>query len=102
MERHVKAGLPEFKMFDLKIDYDNHSSFTNVGKRKRKFGSPIRIFTNIPLGRLNLKDVEGYKFCKFCDFWVAEENRHCEDCNACTSKVNGKAIRSHLGNHPLC
>ncbi|KAL0276919.1 UNVERIFIED_CONTAM: hypothetical protein PYX00_004381 [Menopon gallinae] len=96
MEVHIKASLPDFRMFDLKIDYDNHSSFTNVGNRKRKFGSPVRIFTNIPLSQLNLEGISGYRFCGSCGYWVAEENKHCDDCDACTSKNGRTYIHCYL------
>lgn len=88
MEHHITCSLPDFKMFDFKIDYENHSSFTNVGNRKRKHGSPVRIFTNVPLRLFDLSNIPGYKYCQECEFWVAEENLHCKKCNACTSKVS--------------
>ncbi|KAK6621990.1 hypothetical protein RUM44_001797 [Polyplax serrata] len=73
-------------MFDYKVNYENHTSFTDTGNRKRKFGSPVRIFTNVALSRLNLTGIEGYKFCTSCGYWVSNENKHCNECNACTSK----------------
>ena len=88
MEQHIIRNLPEFKMFDYKVNYENHSSFTNTGNRKRKFGSPVRIFTNVTLSKLNLKRVTGYKYCKSCNYWVSNENRHCNECKFCTSKVS--------------
>lgn len=32
---------------------------------------------------------DGYRFCKACNKWVSEENKHCKICKACTSK-NGE------------
>lgn len=90
MEQHILRSLPSFKMFDYKVNYDNHSSFTNLGNKKRKFGSPVRIFTNIPLSKLNLAGIDGYKYCKLCRFWVSKENKHCLECQSCTSKVSIK------------
>lgn len=94
MEHFIVSNLPDFKMFDFKVDYENHSSFTNIGKRKRKHGSPVRIFTNIPLKEFDLSGFPGYKFCKDCRFWVADENRHCDECGYCTSKVSNNIINN--------
>lgn len=35
---------------------------------------------------------EGYKHCKPCNKWVAEENKHCKKCGICTSK-NGTTYK---------
>lgn len=46
MEPHIVNSLPDFVMLDYKVDYDNHPLFTQ-DEKGRKFGSPVRIFTNV-------------------------------------------------------
>lgn len=46
MESHILNSFPNFSMLDYKVDYDNHSLFTEKPSG-RKNGSPVRIFTNI-------------------------------------------------------
>lgn len=50
-------------------------------------GSIVRIFTNFSPSKFILPVSEGYKYCKICNRWVYNENRHCYKCCACTSKV---------------
>ncbi|KAL6262811.1 hypothetical protein P5V15_005601 [Pogonomyrmex californicus] len=81
----VTGGLKDLKMSDYKVDYDNHPLFISE-KHGKKYGSPVRIFTNIPLNLLELPMSDGYKFCKHCEKWVSGENKHCKKCKECTSK----------------
>lgn len=46
MEPQLLNHLPNYRMLDYKVDYDNHPLFQD-GNKGRKFGSPVRIFTNI-------------------------------------------------------
>lgn len=46
MEPQLKNSLPEYSMLDYKVDYENHSLFTDK-PNGRKHGSPVRIFTNL-------------------------------------------------------
>lgn len=85
------GGLKGFSMSDYKVDYENHPLFAN-DKQGRKMGSPVRIFTNVPLKELKLPEDEGYKYCKKCSKWVASENEHCSKCKECTSK-DGRTYR---------
>jgi hypothetical protein len=62
------------------------------GPKGRKQGSPVRIFTNVPLNRLTLPVAEGYRFCRLCDRWTSPENRHCDHCGSCTSKVSSGVL----------
>lgn len=82
---NVTGGLRELKMSDYKVNYENHQLFKTDCNGK-KYGSPIRIFTNIPLSLLKLPESDGYKYCKICQKWVSNENKHCEKCKTCTSK----------------
>lgn len=45
-EPQILNTMPDFRMADYKVDYDNHELFRTAG---RAFGSPVRIFTNVPL-----------------------------------------------------
>ncbi|KAJ3663199.1 hypothetical protein Zmor_007503 [Zophobas morio] len=85
MEPQILNSLPNFVMLDYKVDYDNHPLFQD-GVKARKFGSPVRIFTNVDPSKIVLPAKEGYKFCDFCNKWVSQENRHCTICQSCTSK----------------
>lgn len=91
----VGGGLRDLKMSDYKVDYDNHPLFVPPSEARggaRRRGTPVRIFTNIPLRLLELPASDGYRFCERCERWVAGENRHCERCDACTSK-DGRRYR---------
>ncbi|XP_015116387.1 rRNA N6-adenosine-methyltransferase ZCCHC4 [Diachasma alloeum] len=88
--RGVDGGLKDLKMSDYKVDYENHPLFV-TGSSGRKYGSPVRIFTNVSLNLLKLPE-DGYKWCKRCDKWVARENKHCKLCKSCTSK-DGRRYR---------
>lgn len=46
MEPQILNSLPDYSMLDYKVDYDNHPLFQE-GLKARKFGSPVRIFTNV-------------------------------------------------------
>lgn len=81
----VIGGLRDLKMLDYKVDYENHPLF-KTDSTGRKYGSPIRIFTNIPLSLLKLPVSDGYKYCNRCQKWVSRENKHCKKCKDCTSK----------------
>ncbi|KAL2720105.1 rRNA N6-adenosine-methyltransferase ZCCHC4 isoform X1 [Vespula squamosa] len=87
----VIGGLRDLKMLDYKVDYENHPLF-KTDSTGRKYGSPIRIFTNIPLNLLKLPVSDGYKYCKICQKWVSSENKHCKKCKDCTSK-DGKRYK---------
>jgi hypothetical protein len=50
-------------MCDYQINYVNHGSFKSAGGRKK--GSPVRIFTNLPLEKVELPEGEGYRDGKF-------------------------------------
>ncbi|GJQ73514.1 hypothetical protein Trydic_g13868 [Trypoxylus dichotomus] len=85
MEPQILNILPNFNMLDYKVGYDNHPLF-QAGPKGRKYGSPVRIFTNINPCEITLPSDQGYKYCNKCTRWVSSENTHCDKCNACTSK----------------
>lgn len=76
----------------LQIEYENHKKFHNKGKSGRKFGSPVRFFTNLPLLTIDLSNDKNYKLCDKCKYWVAATNKHCAKCKECTSK-NGMTYK---------
>lgn len=86
MESHLKHYIPNVRMLHYKIGYENHTKFKNNGSKARKFGSPVRIFTNVDPKLISLPENEGYKFCEICEVWVSNENVHCFKCQCCTSK----------------
>lgn len=85
MEPMIIHNCSGMSMLDYKVDYDNHPLFQQ-GHKGRKYGSPVRIFTNILPSKLPLPEEEGYRFCDFCEKWVSSENKHCFKCSNCTSK----------------
>ncbi|XP_044015757.1 rRNA N6-adenosine-methyltransferase ZCCHC4-like [Aphidius gifuensis] len=87
----IDGGSKALKMADYKVDSDNHLLFIN-NDEGRKFGSPVRIFTNLPLNLIKLSEQDGYKYCKRCDKWSSQENKHCKKCKSCTSK-DGRRYR---------
>jgi hypothetical protein len=54
----------------------------------------VRLYTNIPLPRFTAPRASGYRRCPACDVVVAETNRHCDKCAACTTK-HGRAPYVH-------
>ncbi|XP_033247242.1 rRNA N6-adenosine-methyltransferase ZCCHC4 [Drosophila miranda] len=97
---HIRQEMPEMEMSDYRINYSNHSRYTNVGKESRYCGSPVRLFTNVPLQLLNLPQNEGYKYCPKCSHHTASDNLHCGRCQKCTSK-NGQTYR-HCNECDMC
>ncbi|XP_043948202.1 rRNA N6-adenosine-methyltransferase ZCCHC4 isoform X2 [Drosophila biarmipes] len=89
---HIRQEMPEMEMSDYRINYSNHLRYTNVGKQSRFCGSPVRLFTNVPLKLLQLPVEEGYKYCQKCDCYTATGNLHCNSCGTCPS-VNGQTYR---------
>lgn len=85
METYVKASMPEMEMVDYKINYTNHDTYHH-GENGRKQGSPVRMFTNVPLALIELPSNENYRYCGKCKRWVARENLHCSMCQMCPSK----------------
>lgn len=73
------------------MEYENHKKFQNNTKG-RKFGSPIRFFTNLPFNTIDLSNDSKYKLCKKCKYWVSSSNNHCYKCQDCTSK-NGMTYK---------
>lgn len=86
-EKRIVAAIPRLRMLDYAVHYENHAEF-NGSSGKRAKGSPVRIFTDVPLGQIPLPE-EGYTFCAQCDRWVGRHNRHCAPCNDCPSKDGG-------------
>lgn len=91
METYIKNELPSMEMSDYQVNYTNHRTYHN-GERSLKHGSPVRIFTNVPLDAFHLPSKEGYKWCSECHKSVHKTNQHCVVCGKCASK-NGATYR---------
>lgn len=89
MDHYIQKEMPEMEMAAYHVNYTNHKTYHN-GQNGRKQGSPIRLFTNIPLECIPLPAAEGYSLCKPCRRWVHEAERHCTVCAKCPSR-NGIA-----------
>ncbi|XP_032590921.1 rRNA N6-adenosine-methyltransferase ZCCHC4 [Drosophila grimshawi] len=92
MANYIVDDMPEMQICDYKLNYTNHSRYTNVGESRRCHGSPVRVFTNVPLELLQLPPGEGYKYCRKCERFTAVENVHCDRCGDCCSR-NGQSYR---------
>lgn len=86
MEPHVTKSLPDFKILDYVLHYENHSKMRSHKK------SAVRYFTNVSLNAVSLPASEGYRFCDKCDCWRHPNNVHCDFCGTCPSK-NGSPYR---------
>lgn len=95
MENYIKNVMPEMDMIDYMVNYTNHKLYHNDVKG-RKGGSPIRIFTNIPLELIPLPACEGYRFCKICEKFTFKDNAHCQKCAKCPSKNGSKYVHCEL------
>ncbi|XP_045772368.1 rRNA N6-adenosine-methyltransferase ZCCHC4 [Maniola jurtina] len=90
-EPYITNMMPEIKMHDYQVEYQNHKKFQNK-KGGRKFGSPVRFFTNLPFATIDLSNDSSYKLCDKCKYWVSVSNMHCNKCRECTSK-NGMTYK---------
>ncbi|WKX96140.1 hypothetical protein Q1695_012525 [Nippostrongylus brasiliensis] len=78
--KYILRSHSDFWMSDYRVTYDNHKVFSKASK------TTVRCFTNMSPSVFDLSGVEGYKFCEFCERYVANANKHCFMCSACTSK----------------
>ncbi|KAE9413846.1 hypothetical protein Angca_005323 [Angiostrongylus cantonensis] len=78
--KHVLRSYKDYWMSDYRITYENHKLFSNASK------TIVRCFTNLKTDVFDLSNVEGYKFCEFCEKYVSSTNKHCFMCSSCTSK----------------
>ncbi|XP_034111517.1 rRNA N6-adenosine-methyltransferase ZCCHC4 [Drosophila albomicans] len=92
MANYIKQDMPELQVCDYKLNYTNHTRYTNVGASRRCHGSPVRVFTNVPLQLLRLRIDEGYKYCESCKRFTGVENVHCNRCDNCCAQ-NGQTYR---------
>jgi hypothetical protein len=46
----------------------------------------VRVFSNVKGDELVLPSSEGYTLCRPCQRYVGPTNRHCPECDRCTSK----------------
>lgn len=95
METYVTNSMPEMSMVDYKVDYTNHDTY-HSGKNGRKFGSPVRLFTNVAQHLIELPSSENYRYCKQCKRWVSSENNHCDQCRCCSSKNGSTYVHCKL------
>ncbi|XP_015792219.1 zinc finger CCHC domain-containing protein 4 [Tetranychus urticae] len=84
-EPKVAQYMKNLKLTDYKVHYTNHRALKDCRCRS-SLGSIVRIFTNIQPYVFTLPTEEGYKYCEICKRYVSENNSHCEECDACTSK----------------
>eukprot|EP01134_Creolimax_fragrantissima_P008530 CFRG8530T1 len=86
MEPKLSASMPDLHMYDYRVQYENHDTFKTRERTSVVRDSPVRMFTNFPLGALKPTPEKDYKYCNVCKHHVAVVNRHCEKCKSCTTK----------------
>lgn len=91
--------MPEMQMAAYRVNYTNHPSY-HTSKGGRKQGSPIRIFTNIPLSQIPLPINEGYEKCEQCQRWKLSGETHCTPCGDCPSKNGANYV--HCAKCAIC
>lgn len=89
-EKRITTSMPSLSMSDYMVNYENHNKFKQ--ESGRKFGSPVRLFTNIELSSIVLPQNEGYYYCDYCLKYVHKNNSHCFECESCTAK-DGKPYK---------
>eukprot|EP00088_Acartia_fossae_P070144 TRINITY_DN9318_c0_g1_i15.p1 TRINITY_DN9318_c0_g1~~TRINITY_DN9318_c0_g1_i15.p1 ORF type:complete len:539 (+),score=42.74 TRINITY_DN9318_c0_g1_i15:34-1650(+) len=84
-EKKIQAVNGDLKMAKYRVNYTNHKEYSG-SEEGRKYGSPIRFFTNVELSSLPTPEEFGYKHCTHCNHFVASIDQHCDICNVCPSK----------------
>lgn len=95
MEPYIVSMLPAMEMLDYKVNYTNHETY-HSGENGRKYGSPVRLFTNVDTTHIQFPQTEAYRRCKKCKKWVANENTHCNRCQRCPSKNGSTYVHCNL------
>lgn len=95
MESYIVSVMPSMEMLDYKVNYTNHDTY-HSGEHGRKYGSPVRLFTNAGAAHIRLPQTEPYHLCKKCKRWVANENKHCNRCRRCPSKNGATYVHCNL------
>jgi len=85
MEKKLQQDGVQMNMSKYRVNYTNHKEFSG-DSNGRKFGSPVRIFTNVDLKCLPVPKNEDYRMCEKCEYFVSSEDVHCNICNTCPSK----------------
>lgn len=81
-----------FQMSDYQVSYNEEGRYRqgHQNANRRKLGSPVRIYTTVPLNRIDLSHLkDDYRLCQSCDKYVVLTNRHCHECGTCTGKNGG-------------
>ena len=82
-------------MADFRVTYAGHAQY-GTSEKARKLGSPVRLFTDIPLAEVELTDAREYAHCARCRAWRHVSNVHCSKCGTCPSK-DGRTYRHCSG-----
>ncbi|VUZ53159.1 unnamed protein product, partial [Hymenolepis diminuta] len=80
----------QLKMLDYKVTYEKHVRFTSTGhdgNNSNRRISVVRLFTDAPPQEIKPpKGLENkYLFCEICKRYSDLNNKHCWQCNACTT-----------------
>ena len=91
----VTSCDPRLAMADYRVTYAGHAQY-GTSDKARKLGSPVRLFTDIPLAEVELTDAREYAHCARCRAWRHVSNVHCSKCGTCPSK-DGRTYRHCSG-----
>ena len=96
MEHKIKIACPKLEMSDYQVTYEKLGGYKEGQEGNRNLGSPVRIFTNLPLKQIDLSHLsDQYRLCQTCQRFVAQTNRHCHECQNCTAKNGGLYRHCH-------
>lgn len=87
-----------YEMSDFQVCYSQESNYRQGHQdcSRRKLGSPVRIFTDLPLKSIDLSILQDqYRLCETCQKYVCLTNKHCHDCGSCTGKNGGLYKHCH-------
>ena len=79
VRQDILSRFSSFNMLAYKVAYCHPSVYPSRAE------TPVRIFTNIPLGRVPSPQEAGYLLCLECNDWMYYTTKHCSQCNRCTS-----------------
>ncbi|VDO13129.1 unnamed protein product [Rodentolepis nana] len=99
--KKLLQAAPQLKMLDYKVTYEKHVRFTSTGhdgNNSKRRVSVVRMFTDAP--PQEIKPPEGlesqYWFCEICKRYSDLGNKHCTQCNACTTPHGGTYIHCQI------
>ena len=69
-----------FEMSDYQVSYNEEGRYRqgHQNASRRKLGSPVRIYTTVPLNRIDLSHLkDDYRLCQSCDKFLSKLCKTC-------------------------